>query len=154
MLCLKGNLIFILVLKKDLQSESILMTKLKWKAFLGQINRYMMINLPLLYSQSTLSEHQHCKNAGCVIQSRLLLCGARTKAYFRHKRNDLFDVFLCHCKDNSYMLSLVPVGFDSELKLISCQILFSFLLCQLQNCHVFILLFAFTWLSFSSVFRT
>lgn len=116
MLCLKGNLIFILVLKKDLQSESILMTKLKWKAFLGQINRYMMINLPLLYSQSTLSEHQHCKNAGCVIQSRLLLCGARTKAYFRHKRNDLFDVFLCHCKDNSYMLSLVPVGFDSELK--------------------------------------
>lgn len=66
MLCLKGKLIFTLVLKKDL-SESILMTKLKWKAFLGQITRYMMINLPLLYSQSTLSEHQHCKNASCVI---------------------------------------------------------------------------------------
>lgn len=135
------------------QSESILMTKWKLKVFFRQITRYTAIKLTLVYSQSTLSEHQDCDNTVWIIQSRLLFYGVRTKAYFRHKRSDLFGVFLCHCRDNSYMLSQVPAGFVSELKLISYQILFSFLVCWLKNCHIFFLLFALAWLSFPSFSR-
>lgn len=86
----QGRHIFALLLRKN--SDWIHLNDKKWKlkVLFGLITRQTTIKLTLVYSQSTLSEHQHCNNTVCIIQSRLLFYGARTKAYFRHKRGDLF----------------------------------------------------------------
>jgi len=128
------------------------MTKWKWKVFFGQITRYIAIKLTLVYSQSTLSEHKHCDNTVCIIWSRLLFYGVRTKAYFRHKRSVLVffsvilgitAIFYHYClldlvQSYSWSLTKSYFHFSSAEKL---------------SCLFFFLLFALASLSFSSFSR-